>query len=369
MGSLLHCNENVIELLKTMRVRLVCYEDVHRWIIGKFALRLEEHLKKMGVDIDIDSVPDLHADVNHHIVYGGYGSVISSLDTLMITHIDSIRKAAKLKIQMQSAKMGICMSNETVGNLVKLGIPRSKLCYVNPAHDGIIKPRRLIIGITCRVQKDGRKRENFVGRLAEMLDPEEFEFIIMGEYWTPYVDKLRQHNFHVKYYESFIYEEYNKLIPSLDYYLYMGLDEGQMGFLDALSAGVKTIVTSQGYHLDAKNGITYPFMTFDELAEVFNAISKERKKLTESVSKWTWAEYSLRHLEIWNYLSGKSKDFPSGTNFGLFENFEKNTVGSFKPEKFAIRRMLDYLKTITKLIPNQFRELYYYFIKNRNRGY
>ena len=49
----------------------------------------------------------------------------------------------------------------------------------------------------------------------------------------------------------------------------MGMDEGQMGVLDAHAAGVKTIVTSQGYHLDLKNSVTYPFEKFDSLLDIF----------------------------------------------------------------------------------------------------
>jgi hypothetical protein len=350
-----------------MRVRLVCYEDVHKWILGKFALKLEEHLTKQGIKIDIDRKPDVTADVNHHIFYGGYGSVVSSLDTLMITHIDSIRKIAQLKNQLKSAKMGICMSNETMVNLTKLGIPPSKLCYVNPAHDGIIKPRRLIIGITCRVQIDGRKRENFVGKLSDKLNPEDFEFIIMGEHWTPYVNKLRDKGFTVTYYDTFIYHKYIEIIPILDYYLYMGLDEGQMGFLDALSAGVKTIVTPQGYHLDAKNGITHPFTSFDELVEVFNSISNERMQLTNSVAKWSWSEYAQRHLEIWNFLLGNTKLLIHGINAGYISNREGGKEDKVITTVNNKGKWLDNITMLTPLVANQFRQLFFY-IKNRKRG-
>lgn len=47
--------------------------------------------------------------------------------------------------------------------------------------------------------------------------------------------------FQVDYYSEFIYEEYLKLMPSLDYYLFWGFDEGSMGYLDALRAGVKRL--------------------------------------------------------------------------------------------------------------------------------
>ena len=42
-----------------------------------------------------------------------------------------------------------------------------------------------------------------------------------------------------------------------------------MGFLDACAAGVKTIVTPQGYHLDAMRGITHGFKELPELVAIF----------------------------------------------------------------------------------------------------
>ena len=52
-----------------MNVRIVCYEDVDAWILGKFALRLCENLILQGVQADISKAPDNSADINHHIIY------------------------------------------------------------------------------------------------------------------------------------------------------------------------------------------------------------------------------------------------------------------------------------------------------------
>jgi hypothetical protein len=284
----------------------------------------------------------------------------------MITHIDNTGKLNDLKNKMQYAEMGICMSKETVDNLSNVGISRSKLCFVNPAHDGIIKPRRIILGITCRVQRDGRKREYMIDELADFLNPSEFEFRIMGEFWNPQVERLRQRGFLVEYYENFDYEEYIKLIPSLDYYIYTGLDEGQMGFVDALAAGVKTIVTPQGYHLDAANGITYPFIELKDFLKCFEKISQERGILVNAVEKWNWESYTQKHIEIWGYLLSKSKasdkpviDFiDSIDGLASVEEYSKNKVLLSSNEKVSI---------FLKMFFERFRQ--YYHIKiNKNRN-
>ena len=42
-----------------MRIRIVCYEDVNAWILGKFALKLCENLNAQGVNADISNKPDV----------------------------------------------------------------------------------------------------------------------------------------------------------------------------------------------------------------------------------------------------------------------------------------------------------------------
>lgn len=288
-----------------MKVRLVCYEDVNAWILGKFALKLQDNLIKLGITVDISDEANSNFDINHHIIFHKYNEKINSIDTLMITHVDSHEKLELLQRQLKVASLGICMSSETMNWLAQMGIDKNKLCYINPAHDSEIKIKKMVIGITCRVQDDGRKRESFIDKLANELDPKYFYFRIMGDSWDPQVKNLREKGFEVDYYNCFIKDEYYRLILSLDYYLYTGMDEGQMGFIDAVAAGIKTIVTSQGYHLDAENAITHPFKTYKELREIFLKLQWDRKKMVDSVSSWNWMDYTKKHVELWEYLLGK----------------------------------------------------------------
>jgi hypothetical protein len=344
-----------------MKVRIVCYEDVYQWILGKFALKMQENLLKLGIEVDIDNVPDKKADINHHIIYYNYSGIRNSIDTLMITHIDDISKMKMLQKQLESAQMGICLSNETMIKLSNLGIPRDKLCFINPAHDGIITPRPKVIGITCRVQPDGRKREYFLNRLAKDISPMSFSFKIMGDGWDEQVSELKNHGFKVEYTDYFLYEEYIKLIPNIDYFLYMGQDEGQMGFIDALAAGIETIVTPQGYHLDAPNGITYPFNKYEELLSIFKILENKRMNLINSVSTWNWFNYSKKHLEIWDYLikkDGKGLDnieLSPRTN----NNDGINSISCFSQDKDIKISYIKRYKIRLKLLIEKFWHFYY----------
>lgn len=287
-------------------IHLVC-EDVG-WILEKFAIKMREELEKQGFECSVSNIVDPSADINHHIIYDSWETIISYNDTLMITHIDSYNKLEMIKHQLKVAKMGICMSRETMEKLAVYGVPRQKLCYINPAQDGVIKPKKYVLGITSKTHDDHRKNENMLIQLCNVLDPDYFTFKIMGGGWNKIVDTVINMGFQVEYYDHFDYEKYTQLMPSLDYYLFWGFDEGSMGFLDALKAGVKTIVTPQGYHLDVKDGITHACRTLEDFESVLLKLQKKREKLVKSVDAWTWKNYVNKHLEIWNYLVGNERD-------------------------------------------------------------
>jgi hypothetical protein len=102
-----------------MRVRIVSYEDVNAWILGKFARKLHEELTKLGVQAEIGNTPDATADVNHHIIYLDYDvAKATANDTLMITHIDNQSKLKLIKDQLEHARLGICMSAEMMNALL-----------------------------------------------------------------------------------------------------------------------------------------------------------------------------------------------------------------------------------------------------------
>jgi hypothetical protein len=348
-----------------MKVRIVCFDE--NWILGKFGHRLNENLLKLGINSDIDKVPDKNADINHYIIYSDYNPNQESLiDTLMVTHIDRTKKKNILSKNLEKAKLGICMSRETMMNMANLGIPREKLCFINPAHDEVMVPRPKLIGITCRVQTDGRKREEFLSRLAKYISPKFFAFNIMGDGWDKQVEDLRKAGFSIKYTPEFIYDEYTKLIPSLDYYLYMGQDEGQMGFIDALAAGVETIVTPQGYHLDATEGITYSFNTFDELLEVFQSISKKREALIDSVSTWKWLDYAKKHVEIWKYCIALKIREPYKFHKQLYHD-GINSISDFSSKDVDTISRMKKRKLTLDLFKGTLRHMYFVNIKKTNK--
>lgn len=285
---------------RPMSVNIVLQE--REWIFKKFEDRMVENLSKYGVDVSISSDSRSDVDVNHHIAHCSYTTYTN--DTIMITHINNFKELMILKKQLEVAGMGICMSSDTMNKLVSYGVPRNKLCYINPAQDSVIKPHKYLIGITnrCYDGVDVRKRATSILDALEGVNPIYFRFSIMGAGWDKIIQEMKERGFEVEYHPEFIYDQYNSLMQKIDYFLYMGFDEGAMGYLDALAAGAGTIVTPQGFHLDADCPIDYPCSTVGQFREAFLDLQRKREKHVQAVSNWTWDQYSQKHLEIWNYL-------------------------------------------------------------------
>lgn len=300
---MLRGGKNII-LFKEMRVRIVCYEEVNAWILGKLATCLADELRLQGVTVEIGKTADLSADINYHIIYSSWNSNPSSSDTLMITHIDNMDKVELTRCQMKVAEMGICLSSDTMHKLAALGIPRAKLSFINfpsPQH-GKIQPHKISMGITSRCHAHGSKREYLLAQLAPRLEPGEFIFHIIGQGWDAVIDELRRYGSEVVYHGDFSPELYCNFWQQLDYYLYLGQDEGSTGFLDAMEAGVPAITTPQGFHLDLPEGLTYPFNDLESLTQIFWELAGERQKRRLAVSGISWSDYARKHLIIWKEI-------------------------------------------------------------------
>lgn len=273
------------------------------WILQKFANEMTEKLNGMGFVASLSSEFDPSADINHYISPDSEGNVNKST-TFMITHVFKESYVEWIKALTRKGATGICMSKDTMNKLIACGIPRNRICYVNPAQDGQIRPRKVTLGFTHRVYNDNRKRESIIVDVCKRVSPDTFKFVIMGSGWEKIISELELMGFETEYYPEFDKQKYNELMVNLDYYCYFGSDEGSMGFLDAVAAGIGTIVTPQGYHLDTECGITYPVETVNDIVDALHDIESKRTKNLRFIEEWTWSNYVKKHLEIWRYLTG-----------------------------------------------------------------
>lgn len=280
-----------------MKVHLVNYEEPRfNGILSKFAFKMKDELEKVkAVKVTVSNTPNPKADVNHHINYASYQHV-KGINTLMVTHIDTPSKIKNLQNGMETADMGICMSDDTKDKLIDMGFDGKKLTTVLPAHDGM--PRRhQIVAILTNVYPDGCKRAEMLTALAKMLDNNQWAFRIMGSGWEDILTDLVAHGLQVDYFPTFDYALHKQILDSSDYCLYFGTDEGSMGLLDAKNAGLRLIAPSTGFNIDI--GVDYPFETQDELNEIFAQLNYN------PVARWTWKLYCQQHISIWKKLAKK----------------------------------------------------------------
>lgn len=343
------------------------------WILEKFAIKLREELIKMGIDASISNKRKEEADINHYVMFDFINFTRHPHDTFMIAHVDQNWHLRLLADRLDKCGMGICMSQDTMNKLAAWGLPRNKMCYINPAHDHVIKPRKYVVGIThrCHDEIDFRKREEMLLDIVRNIDSDYFRFIIMGDGWDKIVSEMKNIGIETEYYNEFEYNKYVDIMSTLDYYLFFGMDEGSMGYLDALAAGVETIVTPQGFHLDAKGGITYACEVIDDYIKVFDEISQKRKKLVKSVEDWTWENFAKKHVEVWSYLLGTCDMADLYKNRGFY----KDGIFSVLPEDYSVHSFLvneiqnhDYQKIMKRVVRRTKEELEGFVKKDNNAG-
>jgi hypothetical protein len=291
-----------------LRVHLILNSENSGWIIQKMAEKIASFAGDNFAKITMSDIPDPDVDVNHWMSYAFANGNHTTKTTMMITHLDDPYKIRLVKSELKNGvDTGICISSHHRQYLVNAGIPSSSLIYAVPGNDFTTAPRRQVIGITTRVYKDGRKREAMLVKLAQSMALDRFIFSIFGEGWENVIPILENAGACVQYHpgtNDYIadYEAMIGAIPYFDYYLYLGRDEGSLGTLDALAAGVKTIITPQGFHCDLPCGITYPVWSQKDLECVFAHIIDEATTLTNAVARFTWRHYADRHYRLWHAL-------------------------------------------------------------------
>lgn len=297
-----------------MHVNLILHPDHGSWIIEKMAQRVVEYAPNFNFSASIGSRPDPNADVNHWMSYAFAHEAAGTPSTVFITHVDDAYKLNYLqKALAERVDLGICMSSYAVEELSQRGLPRSSLCYVLPGHDGNVAPRRITIGFTTRLYRDGRKREDLLIKLAEEVNLSAFRFEIYGSGWEKVIGRLTKAGAEVAYFpgtDDYVtdYREMLAAISGFDYYAYLGLDEGSLGILDALAAGVKTIVTPQGFHVDLPAGITHRVWDYNDLKNVFLTIKEDQLARVSAVRPLTWARHVELHAIIWRALLHKDHE-------------------------------------------------------------
>lgn len=305
-------------MVEMRRAHLVLTRDNRSWIIEKMAARISEFSGEHGFKVSVGEAEDPTADVNHWMSYAFANVPHNTPATMLITHLDDPYKVSLVKSELEKGvDIGIALSSHTCDMLVEAGASPEAVTYAIPGHDFAASPRRIVIGLTTRLYADGRKREQMLVELAQSMSLAAFRFEIFGAGWEKVIPILEGASAEVAWWpgtDDFRadYGEMMARVPKFDFYLYLGRDEGSLGTLDALAAGVKTIVTPQGFHVDLPGGITHAVWSQEDLETLFRTLADEITQRAASVGSLTWRAYAEAHTIIWHaLLDGNKSDIKS----------------------------------------------------------
>jgi hypothetical protein len=322
-----------------MKIALVLNDENSGWIIEKIAFRLKDELSALGHNVEISNSKLTGFDVNHFMSYN-FVEPSEGISTAMVTHIDDVLKLKHLKKLISKYEINslICMSAFTKRLLISQGLPEARISYVLPAVDSPPKLKKIKIGLSGRIYKDGRKNEQWIISTAQEISFENFQFYLFGSGWEKVRNAITSSGCEVfVFQESSDYLADHNLILSklseLDFWMYLGFDEGSLGTLDAALAGIPLIVTPQGFHLELPAEIDYPVSNEVDLVTVLRNLGAPLRLSGESGQYWSWSRYAQEHVAIW------SGDF----DFDPVDSVTKNIDARLKEYKFrslTLRRLL-----------------------------
>jgi hypothetical protein len=322
-----------------MKIALVLNSENSGWIIEKITFRLRDELNTLGHTVVISNSKCADADVNHFMSYN-FVEPSAGISTAMVTHIDDVLKLQHLKKLISGYEVNslICMSAFTRELLISQGLPAEKISYVLPSVDSSLKVKKIKIGLSGRIYKDGRKNERWLIAATQKISLENFQFYIFGSGWERVESSIVSSGGKVFVYpESSDYlEDYNFILSKLnelDYWMYLGFDEGSLGTIDAALAAVPLIVTPQGFHLELPSGIDYPVSSEEDLVSVLRDLDLPLRLSSAAGTYWSWSRYALDHVAIW------SGDF-AYTPFLSSKNSINDSLKYFRFQSLTLRRLL-----------------------------
>ena len=176
MGVEINMKINIIEPVNPSDDEVGCY----------FAQRLCSKLEENGDLVIATNHLDEGADINHYCL-SDLSSVHRKIDygvstTFLITNVKTSKDLSTILDMTDHEAVGICLSKEMRDFLITSGVKRNRICYINPANNGIIQPRKIQLGFTHRLYNDHRKKNDLIVDVCKYISPEIFSFIIMARW-------------------------------------------------------------------------------------------------------------------------------------------------------------------------------------------
>lgn len=260
---------------------------------------LSHELQYLGLTVSIGSAIDYGADIVFYLssTLSNYQSANSKVCYEILSN--NLLCSSSYDVLNNKNAFFVCYSKKIKDELIKRGISEQRILHISFPVSSYIQRAKIKLGFTHRVYNDTRKRESMLIDICRCINSDLFMFEIMGAGWTEIINEIRSMGFEVLYYPDFDKEKYNSIMKDIDYYCYFGFDEGSMGFMDAIAAGAKTIVTPQGYHLECGFNIDYPVKTIKDIVNVLRSLEEDYHFSLTYRDQKTMSYYATNLVHFW----------------------------------------------------------------------
>jgi hypothetical protein len=313
-----------------MLFNVVVYEE-KSWILEKFALEISKNLELIDntLVVEITRIPLANAQYYYHLDFTMVDSKWindnnKAIHGIMLTHIDDQKKLNKVLYlgTMNHVKL-IAMSEYMLNTLRKIIKYPSNFTFIIPPHNRSLETStKLKFGIFSNYYFDNRKNENtLIEVLNQLSNTKGFDYLelyIMGSDWETIIPRINLKN--IILYNKFEENLYKDLLNKIDYWLYLGHDEGSMSFLDAVAMNKNTITISQGFHYDLKDFITFEFENKIDLKRILERLILQNN-LKRKLTNFTWKNYTEEIFDNLNIKAKKPRNkIVVFLNYFLFKN-------------------------------------------------
>lgn len=276
------------------------------WIFKIIAEDICREAKKLGLICRLGKLDEYQGeDIVYHMWWRLAVPVkCAKLNSVFVTHTDDALKEHDLKSMKDSFDSFVCMSPEDAKFLCDLGYDPSKVVGIDlPARNTYIRP--LSVGIFSACYPDGRKNEQWIIDYCETDENAKLlNFVFIGTGWYRILQRLEELSISFEWHNvprslPYEYQFQQDVLKNVDYYMYVGMDGGAMGTLDAYAMGCRLIVTYDGFHQTIPN-IDYAFDTKEGFIQQMKSIARKQRDKIDFYGQRTSENYVKRLVKVWN---------------------------------------------------------------------
>ena len=284
-----------------MRVHLVSPKD--NWILEKIASKLMEIT---DIQLSQSQGIDYEADLNYFINWCYWKILYPKLDKpektlIFFTHLDS--HSEKYMDVLDRADHIAVMSLHGKEVLLNIGIDYDKIHVIEGFGTIPNLPyRKIKIGIAGKPQKDGRKGEDILIKLAKDLDSDIFEFVFANDSWIEIAHKIDKVNDCAIHWD---YETSGEFFKDIDYYFSPSHSEGgPMDMLNAAECGIPIISKDIGFFHELRTAEDITFKDYDDLLWQFQEMEKCRIDKINKMKRHSWDNFKDWHVKLFKEING-----------------------------------------------------------------